>query len=208
LRILTLPVGPLQTNCYLIGCPATGQAAAIDPGWSGADIFQAAQDAGLTLTHMLLTHAHFDHVGGAAELSALSAAQLLVHPDAAPSLARAHLEAEWWGLKLPAAPEPDAYLADGQTVTIGTLQIQVLDTPGHAPGHVSFYHAESQSAFDGDVLFSGGIGRTDLPGGNYPQLMRSIRDRLLLLPDETTLYPGHGPSTTVGDERRYNPFLR
>ena len=204
--IKTLPLGPLQTNCYLIGCPHTHQAAVIDPAWDAPAILSAAQDEGLTIQYVLNTHAHWDHIAANADLIAATQAQLALHPDDLPLL-RAKGGASLWGIPVKPSPDPDLELSDGQTLTLGKLELQVLHTPGHTPGHVSFYVAEAGVLFDGDVLFKQGIGRTDLPGGSYDALMTSIRDVLMKLPPETVVYSGHGPATTIGEERWSNPWL-
>lgn len=206
-KVLQLPLGPLQTNCYLLACTATGQAAVIDPAWDGRAILDQATAQGWTISHILLTHAHFDHVGGLAELKELTGAPIYAHPDSAPMLARAPAAGAMWGIHVDPPPPADQPLAEGQALSIGELRPVVLFTPGHAPGHVCFYLAEDGLVFDGDVLFQGSIGRTDLPGGDYDVLIASIRDKLLPLPDETYVLSGHGGVTTIGEERRHNPFL-
>lgn len=206
--VRVIPVGPLQTNCYLLSCPENGQTAVIDPGWSGAELYEEIGRAGLTVAAIMLTHAHFDHLAGVAELKRLSAAPVMAHPDSWPMMRQAQMHARAWGFEIEPVPEIDAELAEDQSLAVGTLELSVLSTPGHAPGHVSLYLASGPAVFDGDVLFRGSIGRTDLPGGNYETLIRSIRDKLLRLPDETTVYSGHGPATSIGHERRWNPFLQ
>ena len=202
----TLPVGPLETNCYLVGCEQTRLGAVMDPGGDAAVILSAVERRGLTLKVILLTHAHFDHIGGLAELAEATHAQVALHPGDLPLL-RAQGGAAMFGIFVRPSPEPDWALSDGQVIKVGTLRLNVLHTPGHTPGHVTFYEPTAKAAFDGDVLFMQGIGRTDFPGSSYKQLMDSIRNKLFALPDDTTLYPGHGPATTVGDEKRSNPFL-
>lgn len=205
--ILQLPRGPLQTNCYILGCQQTMQAAVIDPSWEGAGIAATAVEKGYQITHILLTHTHFDHVGGLAELKAATNVPIYIHADAAPMLAQAVQSAAFFGLTLPAPPPADHMLADGDVVSVGRLSLDVLYTPGHAPGHLCFYLKEHNVIFDGDVLFQQSIGRTDLPGGDYATLLQSIRTRLLPLPDDTHVLSGHGPATTIGQERQGNPFL-
>ena len=204
--IETLPVGALQTNCYLIGCEETRLAAVIDPGGDADEILAALKRHQLTLRSILLTHAHFDHIGGVAALVEATRASVALHPGDRPIL-RAKGGAALFGAFIRSVPEPDLALADGQVLEIGRLRVRVLHTPGHTPGHVTFYEPASRSAFDGDVLFMQGIGRTDFPGSSYAQLMDSIRTKLFTLPDDTAIYPGHGPATTVGDEKQFNPFL-
>lgn len=202
----TLPVGPLQTNCYLIGCEQTHLSTVIDPGGDAADILSAIKRHRLALKYILLTHAHFDHIGGVAELAEATRAPVALHPGDLPIL-HARGGAAMFGIFVRPSPEPDMALADGQVIEVGTLRLNVLHTPGHTPGHVTFHEPTARAAFDGDVLFMQGIGRTDFPGSSYQQLMDSIRNKLFTLPDDTTIYPGHGPATTVGDEKWSNPFL-
>jgi hydroxyacylglutathione hydrolase len=208
LKLHLMTLGPLQTNCYLAGCDETMNAAIIDPAWDGRRIATAAAERGWTITHILLTHAHFDHVGGLAELKELTGAPVYSHAGAAEQLRVADRAAALWGFQVDAPPEPDAFIDEGEVVEVGQLRLDVLFTPGHAPGHVSFYLRDEGVLFDGDVLFQQGIGRTDLPGGDYALLMTSIREQILTLPDETAVYPGHGAPTTVGEERELNPWLQ
>lgn len=208
IQIFQLPLGPLQTNCYLLACEETRQAAVIDPSWNGRAIAQTAADHNYTISHILLTHAHFDHVGGLAELKELVDAPIYIHPDAVAMLGQANLSARFFQLEIPTPPPADEMLAEGQLLSIGNLTAHVLFTPGHAPGHVSFHLPEHKVVFDGDVLFQGSIGRTDLPGGDYELLMRMIWEKLMVMPDETQVLSGHGPATTIGAERQRNPFLQ
>lgn len=202
----TLPVGPLQTNCYLVGCEATRLGAVIDPGGDAAEILSAIGRHRLKLEYILLTHAHFDHISGVAELVEATHAPIALHPGDLPLL-RARGGAAMFGIFMRPSPEPNVALSEGQVIEVGALRLNVLHTPGHTPGHVTFHERTAKAAFDGDVLFMQGIGRTDFPGSSYQQLMDSIRNKLFTLPDDTTIYPGHGPATTVGEERWSNPFL-
>lgn len=208
IQIQQFPLGPMQTNCYLLGCEQTMQAAIIDPSWDGRNIFAAADDGGWDITHILLTHSHFDHVGGLGQLKEETNAPIYMHPDAVEMLRNAGMSAAMFGLKIPSVPPPDVMIAEGDTIEVGKLQIKVLFTPGHAPGHVSFYLPDYHVLFDGDVLFQQSIGRTDLPGGDHATLMKTIREKFLTLPDETHVLSGHGSPTTIGEERMHNPFLQ
>jgi len=207
IQIIQLPLGPLQTNCYIVACTTTKKAAVVDPGWDGRAILNQVEQRGWSISHILLTHTHFDHVGGLSEVKEKSAAPIYVHADAIMMLEYAPAAAEMWGFSIDPPPLPDTFISDGDIIEIGELRAAVLFTPGHAPGHVCFYLADQQVLFDGDVLFQGSIGRTDLPGGDYELLMRSIHDKVMTLPDETAVLSGHGPATTIGAERHSNPFL-
>jgi glyoxylase-like metal-dependent hydrolase (beta-lactamase superfamily II) len=206
-EIRRMSLGPLQTNCYLVGCGVTRRAVVVDPAADGQGIAALAEREGWRIERILITHAHFDHVGGLAALKAATGAPICVHPDAVTMLAAAPGSAALFGLHIPAPPAADELLADGQELQVGELVLQVMHTPGHAPGHVCFYLPAHLALFDGDVLFRGGIGRTDFPNSDHQLLMRSIREKILNLPDETHVFSGHGPETTVGEERATNPFL-
>ena len=208
IEILQLPSGPLQTNCYLATCTETMETAVIDPAWNGRSIDALANERGYIITHILLTHAHFDHVGGLAELKEATNAPIYLHPDAVTMLAHAHQAAASFNMTLPAPPPADQMLAEGDVIEVGQLRFEVLFTPGHAPGHVSFYVREHNVLFDGDVLFQRSIGRTDLPGSDHPTLMKVLREKIMVLPDETAVLSGHGPTTTIGQEKQWNPFLQ
>ena len=203
--VKTLPVGMTQANCYIVGCEETKLGAIIDPGDEGKHILEAVDDSGLKITHVLLTHAHFDHIGAADEVVKATGAQLALHPQDLPLL-NAGGGATFFGLPSPAIPDASLRLEADQEISVGELTLRVLHTPGHSPGHVTFYEPKQGVIFDGDVLFAQGIGRADLPGGSYETLMDSIQG-LLTLPDETVVYSGHGPPTTIGRERVMNPWL-
>jgi hydroxyacylglutathione hydrolase len=204
--VKVLPVGPIQTNCYVVGCEKTRLAAVIDPGDEAERILEVIQGSGLTVTHVLLTHAHFDHIAAVDEVMKATSAPLALHPDDLPLL-NAGGGSIFFGLQPPPIPDPTIRLAAGQEIPIGELTLHVLHTPGHTPGHVTFHEPKERVVFDGDVLFAQGIGRTDLPGGSYETLMRSITQQLMTLPDDTAVYSGHGPATTIGRERASNPWL-
>jgi hydroxyacylglutathione hydrolase len=206
LIVKTLALGPIQTNCYVIGCPESLEGAVIDPGWDAPAILAAAEESKLTIRYVLNTHAHWDHISANADILDATGAQLAIHPRELPLL-RAKGGADIWGIPVQPSPEPDIELKEGQSLRIGELELRVLFTPGHTPGHVSFYEPDAGVVFDGDVLFQQGIGRTDLGGGDPEALMRSIRDVLMALPPATVVYSGHGPATTIGEERWSNPWL-
>jgi glyoxylase-like metal-dependent hydrolase (beta-lactamase superfamily II) len=199
-------VGITQTNCYIVGCPETREGVVIDPGGHPQRIAQALEQSGLTIRYVLNTHCHFDHIGANAETVAATGAPLALHPAEIPLL-EAKGGAALFGVFVRESPPPDIELEPGRTLEIGALRFQVLYTPGHSPGGVTFYLAEQGAALVGDVLFAMGVGRTDLPGGDWNTLVRSIRDVLFALPDETVVYPGHGPETTVGREKQSNPWV-
>ena len=203
----TIHVGITQTNCYVVGCEETREGAVVDPGGNPKRILKAVEESGLAIRYVLNTHCHFDHMGANAAVVAATGARLALHPAELPIL-QARGGAAWFGVPVNESPMPDVELEDGQTLEVGTLRFQVLHTPGHSPGGVTFYLEEEGVAFDGDVLFQMGVGRTDLPGGDWDTLVRSIQEVLFTLPDDTVLYSGHGPKTTVGREKRSNPWVK
>ena len=205
--VVTLPVGMLQANCYLAGCEETKQGVIVDPGGDPGRILAEVKRRGLSIRYILDTHAHFDHTDANGAIVQATGAQLALHPDDLPLL-RMSGGARLFGIRADPSPLPDLELHDGDVLEVGTLRFRVFHTPGHTPGHVCFYEAREKVVFDGDVLFYRGIGRADLPGGNMQQLLRSIRRVLFTLPDETVVYSGHGPVTTIGDEKKYNPWLQ
>jgi glyoxylase-like metal-dependent hydrolase (beta-lactamase superfamily II) len=201
-----LPVGMTETNCYIAGCEESGEGVVIDPGDEAERILAQVKALGLKIKYVLNTHAHFDHIMANGALVEATGAPLALHPLDLPLL-RQYGGAGFFGLEAPLSPEPDLELAEGDTISFGNYTLQVLFTPGHTLGHVSFYEARAGVIFDGDVLFAGGIGRTDLPGGDYETLLTSINEKLMVLPDETVVCSGHGPLTTIGQERASNPWL-
>ena len=209
LEIVCLVLGPVETNAYLVADVESKQAVAIDPAWDGPVIVEQARRRGWNITQIWLTHAHFDHIGGEAGIvAALSPApEIALHPDDLP-LWQMQGGAPLFGIRFDAGPQPSRSLVDGQRLELGAAAFEVRHVPGHTPGHVLFYCSEEGLAFCGDVIFAGSIGRTDLPGGSYPGLIESIRTQVLSMPDTTRLLSGHGPETTVGEERLYNPFLQ
>jgi glyoxylase-like metal-dependent hydrolase (beta-lactamase superfamily II) len=203
----TIPVGITSTNCYVVACEETHETVVIDPGGHPERILSVVDENDLKVKLIVNTHCHFDHMAANADIVAATGAPLALHPAELPIL-ESRGGAAWFGVSVKESPPPDQELSHQDEITIGTLQFQVLHTPGHSPGSVTLYIKHESAAFDGDVLFAMGIGRTDLPGGDWDTLLSSIRDVLFSLPDETTLYPGHGPETTVGQERRSNPWVR
>ena len=202
------PVGPLHCNCTIVGDPATHEAIVIDPGEEISRIHRRLTELGLKLTQILITHAHIDHIGGALKLKRLTGAPILLNENDLPLLKMMDEQASWLGVETPETEAPDASLADGLTVGLANYPAQVLHTPGHTQGSVCLYFQPLGLLVAGDTLFAGSIGRTDLPGGNFDQIMDSLQSRLMTLPDETKVLPGHGPATTIGDERESNPFLQ
>ncbi|MEM7033465.1 MAG: MBL fold metallo-hydrolase [Chloroflexota bacterium] len=202
-----LPVGPIQTNCYIAGCEETKEGVVIDPGDEAARILAEVEESGLTIKYILNTHAHFDHIMANEGLVKATGAPLALHPLELPLL-RENGGAKAFGIDAPPSPDPDMELAEGDTISFGTHTFKVLFTPGHTIGHVSFYEEKVGIIFSGDVLFAGSIGRTDFPGGDHTTLINSINDKLMVLPDETVVCSGHGPVTNIGRERVGNPWLQ
>ena len=202
-----LTVGPFQENCYVIGDEGTGAGALVDPGDEAARIALAVEQTGLEIDRILITHAHIDHVGAVAALVDEYACPVLMHAEAEPMLQQLPTQAMMMGLRFGKVPAVDRHIEDEEVLEVGALRLRALYTPGHAPGHLAFYVEGEGLVFSGDALFAGSVGRTDLFGGDMDLLMRSINERLMTLPDETRVYSGHGPQTTIGDERAHNPFL-
>lgn len=203
-----LTVGPFQENCYIIGDNGSRTGAVVDPGDEAARIAMAVEQTKLDISSIIVTHAHIDHVGAVAALVDEYACPVLMHAEAEPMLAQLPTQAMMMGLKFGKVPAVDRHIEDEEVLEVGELRLRSLYTPGHAPGHLAFYVEDQGLVLSGDALFAGSVGRVDLPGGSMEVLMRSIEERLLTLPDETTVYPGHGPQTTIGNERTSNPFLQ
>ncbi len=208
-KAIVVPVTPFQQNCTVLWCEATKRAVVIDPGGDLPNIERAIAQAGVTVDKIWLTHGHVDHVGGATELK-----EKLGVPIEGPHRADLFLltnvleTAKMFGITGVANVTPDRFLDEGDRVSVGELTFDVLHCPGHSPGSVAFINAGEKLAICGDVLFAGSVGRTDLPGGDQRQLLRSIQDKLLPLADDVTVFCGHGPFTTIGRERATNPFLQ
>jgi hydroxyacylglutathione hydrolase len=204
----TFPVGPLACNCTILGDEQAGEAIVIDPGDEVGRIHRRLTELGLKLKQILVTHGHIDHVGGALKLKRLTGAPILMNEFDLPLLKMMDEQAGWLGVATPETAPPDDTLNDGLRVGLESYPGQVIYTPGHTQGSVCLHFAPLQLLIAGDTLFAGSIGRTDLPGGDFGQIIDSIESRLLALPDETRVLPGHGPATSIGAERSSNPFLR
>ena len=204
MKIRTLVVGPLAVNCYLLH-DEQGSGVVIDPGDEGERILRAIAEAGCKLTHIINTHGHFDHIGANRLLKEESGARLLIHKGDAELLKHATASAARFGLKTEPSPAPDRLLNDGDIIETGEMKFKVIHTPGHSPGGISLFVGDV--LITGDTLFAGSIGRTDLPGGSYSQLIESVRTRLFTVGDSIEIYPGHGGISTIGNERQHNPFF-
>ena len=213
---ITVPVGLLQCNCSIIGDPVTREALVVDPGDEVTRILDLIGRHKLNVKAIVSTHAHIDHVGGLSKLHQYTGAPVLMHRDDLPLYQAMEMQAAFLGVLTPELTDVDQLLKEGDVLHWGPFEAQVIHTPGHTPGSVSLYlpHDAGKIAvpapqvFSGDTLFAGSIGRTDLWGGSMDQIMDSLRTKLMGLPDETIVYPGHGPATTIGDERHSNPFLQ
>ena len=199
-----LAVGPLDTNCYIVGSESNKEGMLIDPGDEAEVILSSVKDLELEIKSIVLTHGHIDHIGALKEVKEATGAEVAIHTDEADSL-HEQLSSTMFGLSYPTPPPPDRSLQDGDSMDIGDLHFLVLHTPGHSPGCICLLG--QGVVFSGDTLFNLGIGRTDLPGGSYSQIMNSIHTKLMVLPENTIIYPGHGQGTTIGIERKWNPFL-
>jgi glyoxylase-like metal-dependent hydrolase (beta-lactamase superfamily II) len=201
------PVGPLQCNCSIIGDESMREAMVIDPGDDIADVLALLRQHKLAVKQIVVTHAHIDHVGGAMKLRAATAAPILLNQNDYALLKMLDAQAAWIGVKDPGVVEIDQSVNTGDTVKAGSHSANVLHTPGHTEGSICLYFAAEKKLIAGDTLFAGSIGRTDLPGGSMQKIMQSLHGTVLALPDDTLVVPGHGPLTTIGEERENNPFL-
>ncbi len=203
-----LPVGPLQCNCSILGDEQTREAMVIDPGDQIDDILEIVAEEKLTVKQIVITHAHIDHVGGAMKLKAATGAPILMNQSDYALLKMLPAQAAWIGMRPPGAVEIDEPAAEGRVLKIGSIPANIIHTPGHTEGSICLFLPDEKKLIAGDTLFAGSIGRTDLPGGSMAKIMRSLHTRVLALPDETEVTPGHGPQTTIGEEREKNPFLQ
>ena len=202
-----LAVGSLQTNCYIVGDEASGEGIVIDPGGDADMILEAVRRLNLKIKLVVNTHGHFDHIMANKEVVEGTAAPLAIHPDDAAMLTNPLRSFSFFVGKVHSGPAATVSLTESSTLDVGSLKLQVLHTPGHSPGSISLWCADQKVVFSGDALFNMGIGRTDFPGGSMRILLQSIRVKLFTLPDDTVVYSGHGPQTTIGFERKHNPFL-
>ncbi len=209
LHIKRMVLGPVQTNAYLIHDSESKATVVIDPAWDGKQIVKVAQENHWQIEQIWLTHAHFDHLGGVAGIinSLSPSPAVALHPQDLP-LWKVQGGAQLFGFQLEQVPEPTLWLQHGQILKVGNYDVEVRHAPGHTQGHVVFYIPLAEVCFCGDVIFESGIGRTDLPGGDFETLMTSIREQILTLPDQTRLLSGHGDETTVAQERQHNPWLQ
>ena len=208
MKIRTLTVGPVACNCAVVACAESGQAAIIDPGGNTEDILAVVKDMGVTVAHILHTHGHFDHILATGEVAAATRASVCIHCDDLSLYENLPGQGQMFGFRAARPPAPTQLLVGGETIAVGKLSLQVLHTPGHTPGSVGYYlGGHDPVLFAGDTLFAESVGRTDLPGGSFADLADSIRTKLYILPSETRVIPGHGPETTIGHEREFNPFI-
>ena len=204
----TFPVGPLRCNCTILGDETSHEAIVVDPGDNIPDILARLRKHGLTLRQIIVTHAHIDHVGGAAVLRRATGAPVLLHQHDLGLLEMMEMQAGWLGVPTPEIVPPDASADDGTIIGLASFPGQVLHTPGHTPGSICLLFPKENLLLAGDTLFAGSIGRTDLPGGDGRQILDSLRGRLLVLPDSIRVVPGHGAETTIGEEKQSNPYLQ
>lgn len=200
-----LVVGPIQSNCYILGCERTREAVVIDPGGDADRILITLAKDKLRCSYIINTHGHFDHSADNKRLKEVTGAQLLIHRADAPMILHQSASGGMWGTHIDNSPPPDRYLVEGDIIIIGDISLKVLHTPGHSPGGISL--VTDKIVFVGDTLFAGSIGRTDFSGGDYEGLLRNVREKIFTLGDDVIVYPGHGPKTTVGRERKTNPFF-
>lgn len=203
--IKTLVVGPIMANSFILGCEETREAAVVDPGDEADRILLGLAESSLRLNYIINTHGHLDHVGANKRLKEITGAPILIHHLDAPMLNQVASSAAAWGIAADNSPPPDREIEEGDDVKFGNIVLKVIHTPGHTPGGISL--CTDREVFVGDTLFAGSIGRTDFPGGSFEMIKKSIQQKLFALDDDVKVYPGHGPVTTIGEERRANPFV-
>ena len=205
LIIKELVVGPLMANCFIFGCKQTKEAVVIDPGGDADRILLALSDSNLKVKYIINTHGHFDHVSGNEKMKTATDAKILIHPLDAPMLGMLSTNAAIFGISVENSPPCDKTIEEGETVSFGNITLDVIHTPGHTPGGISLH--TDDIVFVGDTLFAGSIGRTDFPGGDFDTLIASIQNKLFKMEDDVRVFSGHGPETSIGKEKRYNPFV-
>lgn len=198
-------VGALEVNCYVVADEETKEGFVVDPGDNVDVLLDFINKNEIKLKYIINTHCHFDHIGGNKKLKEATGAELLIHEAELPLLERAEGSAALWGFRVEQSPNPTRFLNDGDILIVGSITVEVIHTPGHSPGGICLKF--NNKVISGDTLFAGGVGRTDFPGGDGYTLIKSIKERLFTLPDNTEVYPGHGPGTTIGNEKIYNPFF-
>ncbi|MGC9325131.1 MAG: MBL fold metallo-hydrolase [Desulfomonilia bacterium] len=200
-------VTEFMTNCFIMADRETKEALVIDPGGEGERILQEVDKNGFNVIGIVNTHAHVDHIGAIRVVKDATDAEVMIHSSEVSILQNASRMGRLFGISIDQPPDPDRFLSEGDTISCGKISLSVIETPGHSPGGISLVTSDKKYCFVGDTLFAGSIGRTDLPGGDYHTLISSIKTKLIPLGDDVKVLPGHGPTTTIGSERRYNPFL-
>jgi len=206
LLVKSLTLGPIQANCFIIGCEDTKKAVVIDPGAEADRILATLAESSLTVEYIINTHGHFDHVGANKRMKEVTGGKIVIHAKDEPMLNQLSASAAAWGMSAENSPPPDQLVEDGDAIEFGTLSLKVIHTPGHTPGGISLQTGDA--VFVGDTLFAGSIGRTDFPGGDYGTLISSIQQKLFALAEDTVVYPGHMGNTSIGHEKRTNPFAK
>lgn len=204
----SIVVGPIGANCYVIGDEATNEGAIIDPGDDAQRILQVVKETGLAIRFIMATHGHFDHIAAMKQVKQELDCDFLLHLNDLMFVRRSKKSALNWGIMIEQVPDPDRYLEDGDILKLGTLELKIIYTPGHSPGGICIYIPSENLVFSGDTLFYGSVGRTDFDGGSMEELLKSIKEKLYTLPDDTVVYTGHGEETTIGNEKAQNMFVR